>query len=971
MKKTLTLLLFVLAFHPIHAASYTTIEEKNTLPVLTPCLKDRQTLKIRLDNGLEALIISDPNVDKSGAALSVNVGSWSDPEKYPGQAHFTEHMLFLGTKKYPEESGYHQYIKQHGGERNAYTTSDSTNYIFSINNDYFSEALDRFSQFFIEPLFNPSGVARELQAVDQEYAKNLQEDFIKQHSVHKDLGNPNHPFHNFSMGNKETLSSISQEELRQWYNEHYSANIMSLIVLSNLPLDQLKEMVVNDFSNIPNTNKTPLKLTSRTTDAKYDQHIAYIDPIKDVRKMAFVWELPPSIAEMREESPEKIVCFILGHEGEKSLLAQLKRENLAESLSCGIFYLGANQTFYYLEAGLTEKGLKHKDQVIERTFQALNQLREKEIPDTLFTDIQNIDKLNYQYQSCEDTFEYLTKMTHYLQHEKMETYPLINSVIQKFDPSSVSELLTYLTPERVRVEIITPLKNINIPLENTERWTQTHYTMRAIPNEKTAAWTQLAAHPNIDIPGKNAFIPENLDLYPVTETAEVHPPHIPQPNVILDSDKGKVYFAQDQHYRVPKVYWNIEVKTPLIESGSAVKTAMADLYIKMLTDQLNNISYEASLADLKFSIKRTDNGVGITIIGYHDKAETLAEEILKKLKSTSISEDKFKIYKDSLQKKYQNFANESSLSQALEVLKNALYQHYSTEKEKASAIKKVTMKKFNSFLDQLYQQAYVEAFLYGNMTKDQATTLTNKLISTLDASPYPKNKQIKTEVLVLPQSKGPFYIEKSTKARGNAVALVIEGDRFSFKERASQQIAMQALSVPFFSNLRTKQQTGYIVQSVDREVEKQLFDLFIVQSNSHDMRDLLARFEQFIEGEVQELTHNIPETQFQFYKQAALAELTQPPKSLQEMGELLTTLAFKYDGDFTWIAKRIQATADLGYDEFMEMTKNFLGRHNKKRLAILMKGTIPDGQLFSYTRLKNVNELKELSDYVALKAEHE
>ncbi len=57
--------------------------------------------------------------------------------------------------------------------------------MFSINNAAFEEGLDRFSNFFKEPLFNPSGVSRELQAIDQEYAKNLENDDVRAFYVDK------------------------------------------------------------------------------------------------------------------------------------------------------------------------------------------------------------------------------------------------------------------------------------------------------------------------------------------------------------------------------------------------------------------------------------------------------------------------------------------------------------------------------------------------------------------------------------------------------------------------------------------------------------------------------------------------------------------------------------------------------------------------------------------------------------------
>ena len=54
-------------------------------------------------------------------------------------------MLFLGTKKYPVENHYADFIKSHGGSKNAATSEDYTYYHFKIDNDQFAEAVDIFS----------------------------------------------------------------------------------------------------------------------------------------------------------------------------------------------------------------------------------------------------------------------------------------------------------------------------------------------------------------------------------------------------------------------------------------------------------------------------------------------------------------------------------------------------------------------------------------------------------------------------------------------------------------------------------------------------------------------------------------------------------------------------------------------------------------------------------------------------------
>ncbi|RFC50410.1 MAG: insulysin, partial [Verrucomicrobia bacterium] len=82
-----------------------------------------------LPNGLKVLLLSDPKLNKASASLDVGAGSYSDPAHRQGLAHFLEHMLFLGTAKYPGVTEYGNYLKTNGGYNNAFTAGSHTNYL--------------------------------------------------------------------------------------------------------------------------------------------------------------------------------------------------------------------------------------------------------------------------------------------------------------------------------------------------------------------------------------------------------------------------------------------------------------------------------------------------------------------------------------------------------------------------------------------------------------------------------------------------------------------------------------------------------------------------------------------------------------------------------------------------------------------------------------------------------------------------
>lgn len=207
-------------------------------PLEISALDDRSYRLITLKNGLEVLLIHDEHTDKASAAMDVRVGHLSDPLDLQGLAHFCEHLLFMGTKKYPRENEYSEYLSQHSGSSNAYTGMENTNYFFDVGHNHLEGALDRFAQFFLEPLFDPSCSEREIRAVDSEHKKNLQSDAWRAFQLEKTLSDPNHPYSHFGTGNAKTLWDDPKkqgldvrDELLKFHDRYYSANVMKLVVL--------------------------------------------------------------------------------------------------------------------------------------------------------------------------------------------------------------------------------------------------------------------------------------------------------------------------------------------------------------------------------------------------------------------------------------------------------------------------------------------------------------------------------------------------------------------------------------------------------------------------------------------------------------------------------------------------------------------------------------------------------------------
>lgn len=88
--------------------------------------EQRSYLIIRLPNGIQGLLITDPCEDVASCCLTVATGHHANPKNICGLAHLCEHMISLSSKEYPEIDAYRNLVYQVGGTRNAVTNNETT-----------------------------------------------------------------------------------------------------------------------------------------------------------------------------------------------------------------------------------------------------------------------------------------------------------------------------------------------------------------------------------------------------------------------------------------------------------------------------------------------------------------------------------------------------------------------------------------------------------------------------------------------------------------------------------------------------------------------------------------------------------------------------------------------------------------------------------------------------------------------------
>lgn len=392
-----------------------------------------------LPNNLKFLLISDLNADKSGCSLSVGIGSFD--EKINGLAHFLEHLLFMGTEKYPEENAYMDFLNLNNGSSNAYTTDECTVYYFDISNNYIDKGLDMFAQFFISPLFNKDSVDREMSAVNSEFLSNVENENSRMHRILQLCCNKDTRESNFNIGNFETLNIENiRDHVINLYETKYSADKMIGVLYSNKSIEEMEKMI-NVFNLIKNKNNQ-IQNINENSDFFYNRFIQYI---LKVQKINFLHKKIYSFQDIiRNDCKNKIIKY-KSIEKSKKLAIFIKT---GSSLICPILFTHIVDQFNMEDTGciaiLKDKNLAYDVSIsidnvswyglfcieIYPTNYGTNKLDDilKVINEYFlnfknwnFKCLINRNKINFEYKEKEDVIDVVEELS-----ERLQTVSIVN-----------------------------------------------------------------------------------------------------------------------------------------------------------------------------------------------------------------------------------------------------------------------------------------------------------------------------------------------------------------------------------------------------------------------------------------------------------------------------------------------------------------------------------------------------------------
>lgn len=865
-----------------------------------------------LDNGLKLLVISDKDAQRAAVAVNVEVGSAADPDAFPGLAHFLEHMLFLGTDHYPNPDDYINFISEHGGNHNAFTAFEQTNYFFDIDPDYLHEGLKRFSRFFVAPLLSDKYVERERHAVDSEYQSKLGEDGWRSMDSFKQIVNPKHPYARFSIGNNETLPNKTvRPALETFYQTHYSAERMSVVIIGKENTATLKEWGTTLFTDVPKRQTQELKITARLFEEIKLPIMVRSQSIKNEYNLSLQFYFSYE-AETDYDKSLNYLSYLMGYEGKGSLLAALKQQGYANKLYSGAGYRIGQESSFEIGIELTKKGYQQVNQVSALVFAYLDKLKAQNNGQQLYNELATIAKTAFQFKEKTAGIHEVSQLATRLSRYPAKDILSINAKYTGYHPEKIQGYLAQMTADHVALQLTAP----DIDSDKKTRYfsvpfSVTHPTVKSLT---TLTTENQAVARQMHLPHSNPFVATDYRL----QSSQVK-------EIVKTLDSGvELYYRHDTGFNVPRSSVQISLQ-PALALTVKDKTQMT-LFAALVEEALTTTLYDASLAGVQTHISAGEKSIILSLNGYSEKIPQLLELILKQLKQPIDSQLFARVWQD-YQQSLENTVTNMPYQQTFSHLNKALIEEASLPEERLQALKKINEKSLKSWVDKHLKNLAIRLLVYGNTTLEQAQSLGQLFSTVLDKSHFKNRWQPNRPKPITETIEQTFTVDHAD----NAISYYLPAAS-GYTARAMVGLLANMISPQFFTQLRTEKQLGYVVFAYPRPIYNQAGLAFTIQSpvaSADELENHIIDFNKNFSKKLSQLTL----AEFKANQLILKTELQQQPENIRNAAELywsdiLTT--GKTESTRQQIAKAVD---DLALDDFINQMQTVL----TQQLSVVIK----------------------------------
>lgn len=907
-----------------HIATESTETVKSDVEVRKPLTDKRSYTYKTFDSGLRVLLVQNPEAQKSSYAVAVEVGSIDDPEDFQGLAHFCEHMVFLGSKKYPEEDQFSSELALYGGTNNAYTSSSQTVYYAEVGNEGFEQTFDIFAQFFIEPTFASKMVNKEINAVDSEHKKNMPDTSRRLWHLLHSKANPKSPLSKFSTGNLKTLKTEPEKNgksledaLKAFHEKHYCPSRMHLVIMSNQTAEKQLEIAHKSFDALEkqvNQSCKPRPI--------YEDIPSYSEDLGNIRRSITVGtpgtpqlELMFPVVSLRthyKEQAEVYVNYALNHYGPGGLKAILKKEDLSMHYSA-YFETTPAGTNFFVTFSLTEKGAKEREQVMEYFFAYFNTLRKNGIEKDIIEEVKAMNKVSFDYQEQSSSeSDIVTNLAGSLPSVEPQDVLAGGFLIDKVNMELSKTILDALTPDNMNVVFVDPYFD-ETTADHHEQYYDFNYTDVEL-DAKLVKRLSSASGFGLKQPPSLQYVPSKLDLIKEeTKKADV-------PDLVSGLGEGTaLWWLGLGRFALPKTQIQMKLGYPRSAVKTAARKVLAGMHSRLVNMALEEPSDALQMCGMSYGFSSGSDGMSISFGGFDEHILELVKLVLPVARTPGNVDTNFEIVRRQMILDFKDVTNQQPYQHAMEAFDLVTIKGKSSRAAMLAAAKDnnaVSPKEYEAFLEEVLKKPTLTLLVTGNTDKERAAELAKfgQKSFNIDLEPPKKtsnssqgvmesiwdkardivgvaelNKTAKPEHLdedypVVLKPEKELEIRVSNPIPHDPNSATIAAYQFgipTLADRVRFSMISGIIDRPVFEVLRTEHQLGYVV-----------FGYVTAHKDILEIRVLVQGFRKdpdqvglLIEDTVQNLTKKfatLSETEFNVRKASLRRDLSKPPSNLGE-----------------------------------------------------------------------------------------
>lgn len=718
-------------------------------------------------------------------------------------------------------------------------------YYCETPNAYLDGSLRRFAAMFKGTLFKPECIESEISPVNNEFRASFLDDEIRSDQLIARFAKSDHPVSKFAWGNQMSLVDVPKSNgidvrsrMIEFYNEHYKADRMSLVVQTQENLDLVEKLVRQYFKDLP--SEKDKKSTFKQTDEFNEQvlveklisnkdvfsnkdypftreamaNLYIMNAVEDNHNLKLVYFFPP-VAKLFKLKPLKTLSSILGYEGKGSLTTFLVKKKLITELvvsqddSCE-----DRSNKYYssltLECKLTDEGLEKVNLVVQYLNYYIDLMYKAGPQRDHYEELRLIHLTDIKFQDETVVSRNVEDLAQNLFALPVEYAIIGPKLLEGFNSDAIKYCLDFLRFQpRISVIISKKAFKSSASEVQVDLFTEVDYKVEKLPED----WNQLAAETDelrssLSLPAKNEFIALDFGLKEQHDIGYLEYP------IMIDEDSNYVcYFKNDKEFKTPKscIYINWDSvdlrKTP--ETLVSLK-----FFVKYFELYISEYAYPAEVAYLDYSINILRKGFSIKISGLNDKLFNLLKLILEHLKELKIDPDMFETTKlESIRDYYNLIISNSDL--VFNLSAKLGFKDFCNYLDQREIVKKLDINRIIENVQNFFKSAYCSCLIQGNYTKADAKKIFDYVKSTnlLGAKEKVNLEAIRAaNVYQMPNGEQHVYVRSLNRLdEHNVIFNSYQIGKLNTEEAVMLDLLMQDMFEPLFDNLRNQQGLAYHV----------------------------------------------------------------------------------------------------------------------------------------------------------------